>query len=1076
MPVPDFQILMLPLLRMTSDGQEHTLAAAVEWLAQEFQLSEADRAEVLKSGQTRLYNRVGWATSDLRKAGLLRAVAPGRFQLTERGRQVLANKPGTINVAFLQTQFPEEFRKSSAAGAGEGDVPATFDLVVRKWKVRPGVEEKLRAKLERSIPNEEARRNGLALLTAAIENADEERPDAWCVRETSYGIALMTGRLLACKVTRSRIRLSVIGPIGDDVRTAIGAESQDDEEFKKIPGGVLLTFPVEHAGDALRLLQDGLNSFIDLAMARVRRAVSLEDHMPEAVAYLASVVGRDLPQPEPGAEAPETDQPDDASDDEDAVASREPRVRARPPIFEHGHRSIASLMSDIESGVIALPDLQRPFVWEDTKVRDLLDSLLLGFPVGTLVLWHTSNEKEARALGAERAGLRATTLVIDGQQRLTSLFAVMRGLDVVGKDGEKRQITIAFRPRDGRFEVADAAIRNDPEFLPNVTELWNSVRTKRQIRLDLMNALRDKGRAVDDKYEEAVEHNLEGAHNVSDYRFPTVDIRKTATNQEEDATEEDVAEIFVRINNQGTRLGQADFVLTLLSVFHGELRDRIEERARAMSQGTLIAIDTQQLLRAACGVAFGRARMSAVYRYLRGVDPTSGEADAVGRAKRLDQLDDAAQECMESTPWRDYLLRVKHAGFVNQSLIASKNAIVNAYAFYIRGRKAGVPKNRIDELIARWIFATLLTARYSGSSETVFEQDLARVARLAADDGEGFVRALDDAMGESITGDYWTRTLVATLETQKGRAPAALAFRAAQVVLGTRALFTDQLLQNLLDPPAQGGRAASEAHHLFPEAWLYSRGINERRRVNQVANLADVGWHENNVIGGRGPADYVPRVRQKLGIGDDHWGRMCAEHALPLEWESMEYEAFLSERRRRMAEIIRVAFRKLGGEAEAPPVNPPWFLPGANVVWQRISETERALRGVVREVYANAFGDKAAQRIEGALAEGERESLARAVRARPQGAEPLSVVDYLYLGQLPALLFVTDAWVEARHHFGGAPDAKQRLQSAIGQIAPVRNEIAHVREVEQDRLLRASVACGDVLAMLKLGSSGEGGA
>ena len=222
--------------------------------------------------------------------------------------------------------------------------------------------------------------------------------------------------------------MSIIGPIGDDVRAAIGAEPEDDDEFKKIPGGVLLTFPVEHAGDALRLLQDGLNSFVDLAMARVRRAVSLEDHLPEAVAYVASAVGRDLPQPEPASEAPETDQGDDDSDDDDAAPSREPRIRARAPIFEHGHRSIASLMSDIEREVIALPDLQRPFVWEDTKVRDLLDSLFLGFPVGTLVLWHTANDREARALGAERAGLRATALVIDGQQRLTSLYAVMRGL------------------------------------------------------------------------------------------------------------------------------------------------------------------------------------------------------------------------------------------------------------------------------------------------------------------------------------------------------------------------------------------------------------------------------------------------------------------------------------------------------------------------------------------------------------------------------------------------------------------------------------------------------------------------
>jgi hypothetical protein len=102
-----------------------------------------------------------------------------------------------------------------------------------------------------------------------------------------------------------------------------------------------------------------------------------------------------------------------------------------------------------------------------------------------------------------------------------------------------------------------------------------------------------------------------------------------------------------------------------------------------------------------------------------------------------------------------------------------------------------------------------------------------------------------------------------------------------------------------------------------------------------------------------------------------------------------------------------------------------------------------------------------------ALPERERESLARALRARPAGSEPLSIVNYLYLGQLPPLLFATDAWQDARHRLGGALNGKQRLQSAVGQIAPVRNEIAHVREVDRDRLLRASVACADVLEMLQ---------
>src|SRR4029077_1226377 len=187
---------------------------------------------------------------------------------------------------------------------------------------------------------------------------------------------------------------------------------------------------------------------------------------------------------------------------------------------------------------------------------------------------------------------------------------------------------------------------------------------------------------------------------------------------------------------------------------------------------------------------------------------------------------------------------------------------------------------------------------------------------------------------------------------------------------------------------------------------------------------ADVGWHENSVIGGRGPAEYVPRLRENLVIDDDRWGRLCAEHALPLAWESMDYEEFLRERRRRMADIIRVAFRQLGGEAEAPPIIPPWFLPGAEVVWQRIVEVERALRVVVRSVYAARFKENAARTIEQALSAQERESLSRALRARPAGAEPLSIVDFLFLAQLPSLLFASEIWQDVRVRFDMTPDGK----------------------------------------------------
>jgi hypothetical protein len=357
MAVPDFQSLMLPLLKLTADGEEHSLAEAVERLAQEFQLTDEDRAHLLRSGQTRVYNRVGWTTTYLKKAGLLQAVGKGRFQLTDRGREVLASRPTGIDVAFLESRFSEmqEFRTAKAGAAGIGEEPpAAFDEAEGAWTLRDGVEDRIREKLDHSIPNEDTRRAALALLAFAIENADEERADAWCVKETTHGLALMAGRLLACKITRSRAHISVIGPVADDIRTAVGAEPEDDDEFKKVPGGVLLTFPVEHAAEALHLLQDGVNSFVDLAMARVRRAVSLEDHAPEAVSYIASVVGRELPQPVPVVPSADTEQVDDESEEDDQGVSREPRVRGRAPIFEHGQRSIASLISDIEPARAAM--------------------------------------------------------------------------------------------------------------------------------------------------------------------------------------------------------------------------------------------------------------------------------------------------------------------------------------------------------------------------------------------------------------------------------------------------------------------------------------------------------------------------------------------------------------------------------------------------------------------------------------------------------------------------------------------------------------------------------------------------
>ena len=196
MAVPDFQSLMLPLLELANDGQQHTFTEAVERLAQKFRLSDDDRKQLLRSGQTRFYNRVGWTTTYLKKAGLLQAVGPGRFQLTDRGRDVLASRPATIDVAFLESRFPEisDFRKGrSRREVADEEPPATFNAADGTWNQRAGVEERVRETLELSIPNETIRREALRFLASAIENADEERGNAWYVRETEQGTSAYDG-------------------------------------------------------------------------------------------------------------------------------------------------------------------------------------------------------------------------------------------------------------------------------------------------------------------------------------------------------------------------------------------------------------------------------------------------------------------------------------------------------------------------------------------------------------------------------------------------------------------------------------------------------------------------------------------------------------------------------------------------------------------------------------------------------------------------------------------------------------------------------------------------------------------
>lgn len=579
--------------------------------------------------------------------------------------------------------------------------------------------------------------------------------------------------------------------------------------------------------------------------------------------------------------------------------------------FKRVDYDLAGLLHYIDIGDIGLPDIQRPFVWSNAKVRDLLDSMYRGFPVGYLLFWENGAADGSRQIGTEDKQRIASRLIVDGQQRLTSLYAVFRGRTVLDADYKERQIEIAFRPRDGRFDVADATIRRDPEWIPNVSVMWSSGKSSRKLVNDFIDRLSERTELSDEE-EETIAHNLDRLFDLQKYPFTALEIAPTVD-------EEQVADIFVRINSEGVRLNTADFILTLLSVFWDEGRSELERFCRearlAPAPGSgpspfnhLIQPDPDQLLRVSVALGFGRGRLQSVYQILRGKDPETGGFLSERRDAQFEVLKEAQAQVLKLTHWHQFHSALIGAGFRSSQLISSENALLFAYAFYLMGKvRYRVEEHKLQKAIGRWFLASTVTGRYTSSPESTMDGDLARFRTVT--DADGFLAVLDGELENVLTSDFWTITLPASLESSSARNPELFAYVAAQNMLGAPVLFSHKTVSDLLDPTVQSSRKALERHHLFPRAWLERQGIEDRRQINQMANYALLEWPDNLDISDSPPMEYVPVVRQRFS--DQDWTEMCQSHALPDTWEEMDYQDFLAERRRLMASVIRRGYQRL---------------------------------------------------------------------------------------------------------------------------------------------------------------------
>lgn len=586
-------------------------------------------------------------------------------------------------------------------------------------------------------------------------------------------------------------------------------------------------------------------------------------------------------------------------------------------LFTNIPSKVGDLINDVKNGRIGLPDLQRPFVWRDSKVRDLLDSMLKGFPIGYIMLWESpENYDRTSHIGDnEKAYKSPDDLVIDGQQRLTALLAAMEGVKIKDKNYKERPIKIGFNPLTSEFKVWTMAVERSPEFITCVSEVFDADKahatTKfRKNYIKTLNEAREKdGKPILSEDEEiTVEDNINALLDLKIYSLPTLRINAQAD-------EEDVSEIFVRVNSGGQKLTEKNFIETLLAVFDNDVHDQIDkfcEASRIAADGTaynhILKVDPVHLIRVAVGFGFHRARLRYAYQLMRGKDLKTGIVTSATRDENLKTFKEALNTVTNLNNWHAFLNLFAQAGYVSGDFVASSNAVVYCYVMYLLGKyEYGLKTLELNKIITKWIYMSTVTYYYTNSPETTVEGLFADLRDIHSP--QEYIKYMDDFIASRFTDDYFNVTLPKDLATSSSTSPVWFGYIAAINVLGTPMLFSTATAKQFLVPGASGTKNAIDRHHIFPKHHLETIGIKDDRDRNQIANYTYIDYPTNIDISDKPPAEYVGEYRTKLG--EDGYRQTCAENALPENFENMEYPVFLAERRRLMAEIIRKAYERL---------------------------------------------------------------------------------------------------------------------------------------------------------------------
>ena len=597
--------------------------------------------------------------------------------------------------------------------------------------------------------------------------------------------------------------------------------------------------------------------------------------------------------------------------------------------FGHHPWTVQELVTGVSSGQVRLPDLQRPFVWSNSKVRDLIDSMYRGYPVGELMFWENRDEAHEKAIGVGDKAQQGSMQVIDGQQRLTSLYAVLKGLPVWREDYSKERIRIAFNPISQRFDVPTPVIERSVEWISDVVTIFSDPYSTRD---KYLSRLAEEGRELTAEAKKEIEIALNRVFALNQYGFQVVQVKK-------DVSREEVADIFVRINSEGVNLKSADFILTWMSVFWEEGRSQLEYFARdsrftpaALSQindedekvtwtphNPYLVLTPSQLVRAVIGYALHRGRLSDAYNRLRGRDPRTREIDPAKMNAELDKLKVGQEQVLKPLHWDEFLKVLERAGFRTSEMVTSDNTVLYSYVLWLIGRvEHGVGIDDLREMMARWFFVSQLTGRYTNSPESQIQDDLARLEAIQGSDSNAFIAAFEEMLAAAAPPDWWSVTLPDNLFTSSTISPSFVGYIASLNILDADVLLSNLKVKDWINP-ARKPKKGVEKHHLFPKSYLKNKmKITSTKQINQIANYALVEWSDNIDISDDEPSKYWPEQIKAKNIKNDRLASQLAWHALPEGWTSMEFDDFLKARRILMARVIQEGYKRLTDPSYQP--------------------------------------------------------------------------------------------------------------------------------------------------------------